>query len=59
LNLPRSPRNEERWNQVVARARDAVGAEAFNAALATGRAWTTGDAVQFALAAEAKELAAA
>jgi len=56
LNLPRSPRNEERWNEVVARTREAIGAEAFNAALATGRGWPTGDAVHFALAGEAKEL---
>ncbi len=59
LAMPRSPRDEERWNGVFVRAREAIGAQAFDAALATGRAWPTGDAVQFALASDIKELAVA
>ena len=59
LTLLRSPQDEERRQRTVARVRDIVGAQAFDAALAKGRAWPTGDAVQFALVGDVKELAAA
>ncbi|MET0442213.1 MAG: adenylate/guanylate cyclase domain-containing protein [Casimicrobiaceae bacterium] len=56
LALPRSPQDEQRWHRAVARARESIGVPAFDAAVAKGRAWPTGDAVQRALAGEEKEL---
>jgi predicted ATPase/class 3 adenylate cyclase len=59
LALSRSPRAEEHWRGVVARARELEGEAAFDATFARGRDWTTEEAVACALESPATEPVAA
>ena len=59
LGLPRSRRNDDHWTGLLARGRALAGDQTFDTAFANGRNWATGDAVEYALTSDRKEVATA